>query len=566
MELPPLFPHRSEEPHEETYEYDWSWPPGVATLRRVFPRDGYPLDYVPQAAKLAAELTRNRGRMALEGAREIPPPHIPASPDDLRSGLYRVVDDLAAGAPKVRPKTPAEYVKYFATIPIAVHAERQTRDPGIADRAFAWQRIAGANPMSIRRVARLPEDFPVTEAVWTRAVGEGSLAEALGNGKAYVVDHSLLHGAPTTRYLGRQKYLTGARALFGALPTGKGELTPVAIQLEPGGGVVTPKDGVTWAMARYCFQVADANVHETMEHLGATHMVMEALGIAGRRTLAGDHPLRKLLDPHIAGTFAVNDSAKHFLIAPDGVVDRVFAARIDVAVSLVRTALDRFSLQDRAPSHEIAARGMDDPEVVFPYRDDVALVYAAIERFVSGYVRQTYASDAAVAADAQLRAWVAEAGSPIAGNLKNVRPVETLADLTLWMTNLIHIGSAQHAAVNFPQFPYFGWGANVAGACWGPPPKLDGSATEGDLAALMPPWDCLTRQADTVFLLSGIYYRPLGTYAHLGDDPRTKPLIDAFAKDLAAVDAAILAREGDGSRFLPYPFLRPSLIPSSINI
>jgi len=556
----PELVHRHGKPVEDIYEWDWSWPPGCATLRHVFPPDGYPLDYVPHAAKLAVELTRNRARMALEGARDIGPPRIPTSPEDLRTGFYQVIEDLAAGAPKTRPATMADYVRYFALTPQPTLVERQSKDPASADRYFAWQRVAGANPMSLRRIASLPDDFAVTEAHWQRAVGEGSLAAALATGHAYLVDYTMLHGAPATRYLGRQKYVCGARGLFVALGA---ELLPVAIQLEPGGGVVTPKDGVTWAMARYCLQVADANVHETMEHIGATHMVMEAVGIAGRRQLGDEHPLRKLLDPHIAGTFAVNDSAKHFLIAPGGIVDRVFAARIDVAVSLVRAAIDRFVLQDCAPAREIRARGMDGAELAFPYGEDVVEVYGAIERFVTSYVRIFYLDDAAVVVDDELRAWVAEVGSPIGGALRGIRPVETVAGLVEWMTNIIHIGSAQHAAVNFPQFPYFGWGANVAGACWGPPPALDGSATEADLASLMPPWDCLTLQADTVYLLSGIYYRPLGTYAHMGD-PRVAPRVVAFRKDLAAVDAAIAAR--DAARLLPYPYLRPSLIPSSINI
>jgi arachidonate 15-lipoxygenase len=556
----PEFFHRDGASPEETYEWDWSWPPGCATLRRVFPRDGYPLDYVPHAAKVIVELTRNRGRMAIEGFREAPPPHVPTNPDELRGGLWRAIDDLAAGAPTTRPTTMAGYLHYFTTIHHPAIVERQTRDPAAADRYFAWQRVAGTNPMSIHRVAKLPDDFAVTEADWQRAIGEGSLAAALHDGHAYVVDYTMLHGAPATKYLGRQKYICGARGLF---TSRRGELLPVAIQLEPGGKVVTPKDGVTWAMARYCLQVADANVHETMAHLGSTHMVMEAVGIAGRRQLGEAHPLRKLLDPHIAGTFAVNDSAKHFLTAPGGVIDRVFAARIDVAMSLVRVALDRFVLQDAAPAIDIAARGLDGDDLVFPYRDDVAPVYAAIERFVASYVHLYYADDAAVAADVELRAWVAEVGSPIGGALRGIRPVETVAGLTQWMTNLVHVGSAQHAAVNFPQFPYYGWGASVAGSCWAPPPKLDGSATEADLAALMPPWDCLLRQADTVYLLSGIYYRPLGTYTDL-DDARVAPLVTRFKEELATIDATIAER--DAARLLPYPYLRPSLIPSSINV
>jgi arachidonate 15-lipoxygenase len=314
-------------------------------------------------------------------------------------------------------------------------------------------------------------------------------------------------------------------------------------------------------MAKYCLQVADANVHETMQHLGSTHMVMEAVGIAAHRQLLPDHPLFRLVQFHLEGTFAVNNSAKTSLIAPGGVIDKVFSARIDVAASLVRKALDNFVLQDCAPAREIRSRGLDDPSAIeYPYRDDVLPVYAAIERFARAYVGLYYADDAAVAGDTFVQAWVDEVGSSIGGALQGIRGVKTVAALVEWMTNILHISSAQHAAVNFPQFPYFGWGTNVAGALWGPPPS--GAVTDADLLQLMPPWDCLFLQSDTVYELAGVQYTRLGRYTF--PDAKTVPVVQQFQKELASIDQAIC--EADASRIVTYPFLRPSEIPASINI
>jgi arachidonate 15-lipoxygenase len=191
-------------------------------------------------------------------------------------------------------------------------------------------------------------------------------------------------------------------------------------------------------------------------------------------------------------------------------------------------------------------------------------VYGAIARFAEGYVRAYYPDDAAVARDPELRAWVAEVASPVGGALRGVRPVETVAALVTWLANIVHVASAQHAAVNFPQYPYFGWAANTAGACWGPPPR--GTVDAGDAGgalSLMPPWDCAMLQSDTVYQLSSVYYNRLGDYG-LHFEPRVADVVRAFAKDLAALDDAIAA--ADAGRRQPYPFLRPSLIPASINI
>lgn len=535
----------------ETYAWDWSWPPGCATLRRLPKEDRYGLDFIAETAALQLRVRANRTALVVEGA-ELGG-WTPASVEHALLHPTDVTEEIARGAPTTHPDSIEDYAKYFALLPSPPLATRLSAHPEDADSLFAWQRVAGANPMALRRASRRPEELDAPPAL------DAALARAHDLGRLFEVDFSLLHGVTTNRYLDRQKYLCGARGWFSSEG---GPLRPMAVQLEPGGRAFTPADGVAWTMAKYCLQVTDANVHETMEHLGATHMVMEAIGIAARRQLAPSHPVRLLLEHHLVGTFAINESAKTSLVAPEGVIDRVFGARIDLAAGLVRVALDRFSLQDCAPAQALRARGVDDREVLpeFPYRDDVLRVYGAIERFVERYVRIYYADDAAVSADIELRAWVAEVGSPIGGNLRGVRPVETIAELVTWTANAVHIASAQHAAVNFPQYDCFGWGANAAGACWAPPPR--GEATEAELLAMMPAWDCLMLQTDSVYQLAGVYYGRLGEYRFV--DPRAVAEVARFIDELRTVERAI---EGDDQgRRLSYPYLLPSKIPPSINI
>ncbi|MFO0627019.1 MAG: lipoxygenase family protein [Polyangiales bacterium] len=540
-----------------TYAWDWSWPPGCATLRALPERDRYPVRFIADTASLQVAVRANRLALTLDGVERPARSPDPADPDPLNP--HDLTDEIVRGAPTTHPASVDDYARYFVRLPVPASLTQRRANPADGDLQFAWQRVGGANPMSLRRCARLPDDLALPATLWDRVVGTRSLAATLDEGRLFEVDFTLLHGVATNRYLDRQKYLSGARGVFTSV---KGPLQPVVIQLEPGGPVYAPGDGVAWEMAKYAFQVADANVHETMEHLGATHMVMEALGIAARRQLAPQHPLRLLLEPHLAGTFAINHSAKTSLIAPEGVIDRVFAARIDLAAGLVRASLDRFSLQDCAPAQRLVARGVHDRETLpeNPYRDDIVRVYDAVAAFVDAYVRIYYPDDAAVQRDPELRAWVAEVGSPIGGNLRGVRPVERVADLVTWMANALHIASAQHAAVNFPQYDCFGWGANAAGACWAPPPGAH--PTDADLLAQMPPWDCLMLQADTVYQLAGVYYGRLGDYALL--DPRAAAAAASFQSALRDVERAIDA--DDAARARPYPYLRPSKIPASINI
>lgn len=539
-----------------TYVWDWSWPPGCATLRALPDDDRYRPRFIAETAALQIAVRTNRVALVIDGVRT---EWSPASAAHTLLHPVDVTEEIVRGAPTTHPTSLDDYARYFVRIPVPASLALRRAHPADADQLFAWQRVGGANPMSLRRITRLPDDLAIAPARWDRAVGASSLDAALAEGRVFEVDFTLLHGVVTNRYLGRQKYLSGARGIFTSVT---GALRPVAIQLEPGGPVYAPGDGVAWEIAKYRLQVADANVHETMEHLGATHLVMEALGIAARRQLAPQHPLRLLLEPHLVGTFAINHSAKTSLIAPDGVIDRVFSARIDLAAGLVRASLDRFSLQDCAPAERLRARGVDDRETLpeNPYRDDIVRVYDAIASFVADYVRIYYPDDRAVQRDVELRAWVAEVGSPIGGNLRGVRAVECVDDLITWMANALHIASAQHAAVNFPQYDCFGWGANAAGACWAPPPG--DAPTEADLLAQMPAWDCLMLQADTVYQLAGVYYGRLGDY-DLGD-PRASQAVARFQAALREVEHDIAAAET--TRAWSYPYLLPSKIPPSINI
>jgi len=201
----------------------------------------------------------------------------------------------------------------------------------------------------------------------------------------------------------------------------------------------------------------------------------------------------------------------------------------------------------------------------YPYREDSIPVWKAINNFVRSYLALYYEDDAAVVGDTEVRAWMDEMGSQEGGRLKNLRSVQTVEALVELVTNIIFLASAQHAAVNFAQFPFMGYVPNMPGACWAPAPTPDTPDTEAELLLRLPPWNMTTLAADTVWQLSNIRINYLGKYGILAfSDPRTTPLIRDFRAALEVVEEGIQARET--ARLLPYPFLLPSTIPNSINI
>jgi arachidonate 15-lipoxygenase len=554
----------------EVYRYSYAWPAGVAVAAEVPKADEYSPEYMAQGLVIVGDIFRNLLPCANlfvhpEGVHELLADQLELlrryGPRNMKSDFLTVQTVVAAHMTERQPASLEDFGRFFNSIkapPVWSHWDD--------DRAFAWQRIAGVNPMHMRRVSSLPEDVAIGEAHFARAVPGGSLAAALAEGRVFACDYTLLARVPPGTTHGRRKWLPAPYALFVAEG---GALRPVAIQAGAvrTSPVFTPADGHDWRIARLAVNTADASFHEVVYHLGRTHMVMEAVSLATRRQLAPEHPIAVLLAPHLEFTLAINNSAATNLIAPKGAIDLMFGATIEASAGLVKPGMDGFSLSHGSPAADIAARGLDDRAVLpeHPYRDDALPVWSAIHRFAASYVQRYYPTDAEVAGDPELAAWIGEMGAADGGRLQGLEPVTSASALADLLATVIWTGSAQHAAVNFPQFPYMGVMPNILGAFWAEWPVPGRPSDEGTYLSLMPPYNMAALQHGTVYQLSSLRMNRLGHYPFLHfKDKAVRALVERFNADLQEAEKVIAAR--DQGRFLPYPFLLPSNIPASIHI
>lgn len=99
----------------------------------------------------------------------------------------------------------------------------------------------------------------------------------------------------------------------------------------------------------------------------------------------------------------------------------------------------------------------------YPYATDGLLIWFAIENWVRTYVDQYYPDSAQLANDKELQAWYSESINVGHADLKNESwwpTLDTTDNLVSILTTLIWIASAQHAALNFGQYPYGGYVPN----------------------------------------------------------------------------------------------------------
>lgn len=546
-----------------------------------------------------------------------------------------------------------DYEDFFPLLPLPEVAKIYQTDS-----CFAEQRLSGANPLVIRLLkgedprAQVLQTIPSFQPDFEPLF---NIPAELAAGNIYITDYtgtdihyrgpSLVEGGV---YEKGRKYLPKPLAFFWWQRTGisdRGNLVPIAIQLDASADrqnytptnsrVYTPfeTNPSDWLFAKFCVQIADANHHEMNTHLCRTHLVMEPIAIGTARQLAENHPLSLLLRPHLLFMLTNNNLAQQRLINPGGTVDNLLAGTLRESMELVKEAYEGWNIKDFAFPKEIENRGMEQVEKLphYPYRDDGMLVWNAIYTFVSEYLNHYYKKDSQrIIDDTELQAWASELsdqsnGGKVKGMPENFTTVEDLIEI---VTTIIFICGPQHSAVNFAQYEYMAFAANMPFAAYRDNPKqsynpqeqsleepsvnkqtegtqiTDTKVTEEEIRKkeitkvqiketqtppeqitekyildLLPPYKKAAEQLQLTFILSAYKYDRLGYYDKSfqelygkkieevfgGDDDKAIiNIIKQFQQNLNIVEQKIDAN--NQKRVSPYPYLKPSLILNSISI
>lgn len=480
------------------------------------------------------------------------------------------------------------------------------REQGLSDQEFVRQRLAGQNPMVIRRIQSAEQLAPYAWARQSYPLENGTaidFVQATTEHRLFVADYPLLQHL-TAADLQPGRYVGSPIAVFYRSDTG---LEPVLIQLEPG-NVVTPSwaggNADDWMRSKLYVQTADVTHHELIDHLCDTHLAMEAFAIATPRQLPATHPVYQLLSPHLHFLLAINTRGNTILLGEGAAIDKLMAPTRAASISLINQAYRERSFQDYALPTNLKRRGLE-PDCLpdFPYRDDAILLWEAISRYVTHYLQRYYQDDRAVQQDPYLQAWAAELGAPLSSRPRSEFPTApdwvpkellvhtgldveslpadaripgfpvaltgqqgTLASLQQLIdvvTQVIFTCGPQHAAVNFSQFDYVGYVPNAPLALYSRPDRLT------SIEDLLPPQQQDLEQMELAFALSGIRWGRLGSsdlirFADAGD----QKILAQFQAELIGIENKISARNRKRrqEQGVEYPYLLPSRIPNSINI
>ncbi|GJS40899.1 linoleate 13S-lipoxygenase 3-1, chloroplastic-like protein [Tanacetum coccineum] len=226
----------------------------------------------------------------------------------------------------------------------------------------------------------------------------------------------------------------------------------------------------TWQLAKAHVYSNDAGFHQLSHHWLRTHAAMEPFILSAHRQLSAMHSIYKLLDPHMRYTLEINAIARQNLLNSNGVIEQGFTlGRYYMEISAAAYKHWHFDLEG-LPA-DLIRRGMTVPDPSqrhglklliedYPYASDGLLIWEAIQNWVQTYVNRYYPDPSLVCNDRELQAWYAEVINVGHADLRYENWWPTLAnaeDLTAILTTIIWLASAQHAALNFGQYPYGGY-------------------------------------------------------------------------------------------------------------
>ncbi|KAK2892386.1 hypothetical protein Q8A67_012374 [Cirrhinus molitorella] len=435
------------------------------------------------------------------------------------------------------------------------------------DEMFGYQFLNGCNPVMIKKCMQLPDKFPVTHEMVKGSLKRGhTLQEELQAGNIYIVDYEILQGVPASR---KDRYLTAPICLL--YKNELDQMMPIAIQLSQTPGEMSPiflpsDNEYDWMLAKMWVKSSDFNLHQLVTHLLKTHLLSEVFEIAVYRQLSAVHPVYKLLMPHVRFTIAINAEARENLISDDGIISKVGSISGAGMETLMQKAMGALTYKSLCFPEDIKARGMEDVPKYY-YRDDGMKIWETINCFVSDVVKIYYDSDEAVQKDVEIHGFIKDVVFGLNNSDNFPKSLESREQLIEYLTVVIFTASAQHAAVNFGQFDWYGWIPNGPSTMHKQPPQQKDQVDVKYIMESLPDRRTSSKLLGTVWALTRTEpnERFLGMYPdmYFTEQP-VEEAIKTFQHNLEEVKNTIKSRNEELT--LAYCYLSPDKIPNSVAI
>nr|XP_034331323.1 arachidonate 12-lipoxygenase, 12R-type-like [Crassostrea gigas] len=433
----------------------------------------------------------------------------------------------------------------------AINRQEQTELQRMqADHWFAWQRLNGVTRNLIRRLEeRVPPQFtPFLKTIERNHpyLAGKTLQVHIEQKTLYIVNLSeVALGEPT---------LLAPVALFVIF---NDMLMPVAVWInliDNDTGQVSIPNILSdderlrhWVKTRIIFNMLEAQYHESVTHLGFTHILMDGVSVCMHRNLSNRHPIYKILLPHFRYMHAINIAARDDLLPPGGFIEKDMYIKRVLMIKLISKHNENCVYDPIQTSLE--KRGAKDIPGYF-FKDDALQLEGAIRRFVHQYVTHYYKNDDRIVKEdeeiqgfyQELMAERAMDGSRGCGmnGIPEINSVKNLVDV---LTYFIYTCSVEHSATNFPQYEQYAFPPNFAALLHGHPED-----EKADIDAIMPTREEMFSTIKIMKVLTLVFTNSLGNYEDVymrEMDTDGRNFVAAFQQHLTEIQNRIDNRNAD---------------------
>ena len=260
-------------------------------------------------------------------------------------------------------------------------------------------------------------------------------------------------------------YKLGVRVLFQKVPEHSRDkpigisyrLRPYEIDTELG---ITHPGDKCWELSKKIVMCSLTTHMSLVRHFNWVHLATgEPLAIATRNCLPPNHPLCRLLWPHIFGTQQSNAIVTPGQMVEGGDFDSIFSFTHGGMCNLFAKTFNDSFLRVNDPEIDGDIRGILNEGFEIPSQDNLVKLFGVFEGHVRKYVEHYYDSDAKIATDPKIIIWLEELEKLIPNGIGDVVPLSNVTrdGVIRLIARFIYLVTVQHEMVGTFLWNYQLW-------------------------------------------------------------------------------------------------------------
>jgi Lipoxygenase len=232
----------------------------------------------------------------------------------------------------------------------------------------------------------------------------------------------------------------------------------VVEQIECELGTCRPGDP-HWPLARRLALCAATNHVSLVRHFDWVHLAVGGpFAIATRNCLPAQHPLCRLLWPHMYGTQYSNQIVTKGQMARGGDFESIFCFTHKGMCELFEDSYDAYDITVLDPQRDAERRGLADARFDTPSLRNQRAIFELLHAHAERYVAIYYSSDQDLRADAAVMAWLAALERLVPNGVRALLGNEvTIGGTTRLIGGLLYLATMQHDVLGTGMWNYQMW-------------------------------------------------------------------------------------------------------------